>query len=580
MQRSRRLAETGTANEAAGHYLGWPEAGGYLGVEKGDGTEDSYGLMAGKRKSGSRLKRAGRKLDSLLFGIPEDRRSLGLRNPTAKRAAAKRKLYRIGHAAALRNPSGGPQAALVAAERTFVFREAAVTDLSGAREFFLAGFADGAGERRNPKAKSAFDKCVADVAKKGGAYDPHAVCAAAGRKKYGAAEMARRAAAGKKRAARGNPASVLVDGREIFTGSTQEAAALAARLKAEGHQKVTTEAAAKGAKHGWKRNPNNPLDTAGKNPQYTQAQEKGIQKVLDSAARILPSATGPRESLQSIKKVGERFDGRNAYIVYDVVAVGQWRGGPPVAHTIRVTFTVHPNGTISRVKDVRNPSKRQRKKTFRKEFDEGFKRWGVDAKELMRGVKRRKPLKDAERKARQRLKRNPKNPLDTSQSAYEGFHGEKPKGSVTVQERAHFHTHVWAVGKLVLLKIQLPPDRRQPGYSNVVDVEFDYERKKDPAFLTANESRDQLFIDGGDQAVDLKVFGIDTPHEKELLGYLKSVWYFTDKKHLGNEGGLAIYKHKLGEEGGELPAVVYRVRDKRLEIVGGSYTIPDEGVRN
>ena len=463
MQRSRRLAETGTANEAAGHYLGWPEAGGYLGVEKGDGTEDSYGLMAGKRKSGSRLKRAGRKLDSLLFGIPEDRRSLGLRNPTAKRAAAKRKLYRIGHAAALRNPSGGPQAALVAAERTFVFREAAVTDLSGAREFFLAGFADGAGERRNPKAKSAFDKCVADVAKKGGAYDPHAVCAAAGRKKYGAAEMARRAAAGKKRAARGNPASVLVDGREIFTGSTQEAAALAARLKAEGHRKVTTAVAAKGAKHGWKRN-------HGK--KSMRALQKGLSKKPGSA---------------------------------------------PL-------------------------------KSFARKWAKG--------------------------------KRNPKNPLDTSQSAYEGFHGEKPKGSVTVQERAHFHTHVWAVGKLVLLKIQLPPDRRQPGYSNVVDVEFDYDRKKDPAFLTANESRDQLFIDGGDQAVDLKVFGIDTPHEKELLGYLKSVWYFTDKKHLGNEGGLAIYKHKLGEEGGELPAVVYRVRDKRLEIVGGSYTIPDEGVRN
>jgi hypothetical protein len=178
-------------------------------------------------------------------------------------------------------------------------------------------------------------------------------------------------------------------------------------------------------------------------------------------------------------------------------------------------------------------------------------------------------------------KRNPRNPLDTSEDAYAGFHGEKPKGAVVVQERSHFHTHVWSIGKLVYLRIQLPPDRREVGLSNIVELEFDYETAK-PAFLTANEKRTQMFIDGGDQSVDLKTFGIDTrtAHEKELLGYLKNFGYFTDKKHLGSEGGRAIYKHKVGEEGGELPAVVYRVLDKKLEIVGGSYTIPNEGVRN
>lgn len=185
------------------------------------------------------------------------------------------------------------------------------------------------------------------------------------------------------------------------------------------------------------------------------------------------------------------------------------------------------------------------------------------------------------KRAAKRPKRNPRNPLDTAQSAYAGFHGEQPKGATVIQEKSHYHTHVWEVGKLVLLRVLLPSDRRQPGLSNIVDVEFNYESKT-PAHLTANEKRNQLFIDGGDQAVDIKTFGIDPAirHEKELLGYLKQVWYYTDKKHLGKEGGRAIYKHKLGEEGGELPALVYRTIDKRLEIVGGSYTIPDEGVRN
>ncbi len=324
--------------------------------------------MAKAKKKRSLSERA----DALLGFTPEYRRSLGFRNPALKRRA-----YRLGYESARRNP-GDAGAALVAAERTVIFREAAVADLAGAREFFVAGHADGLSERGNPKAQSAFDRCVAEVSKKGGAYDPRAVCAAAGRKKYGRAEMTRRAVAGKKRAAR-----------------------------------------------------------------------------------------------------------------------------------------------------------------------------------------------------------NPRNPLDTSQAAYEGFHGEPSKGGTTVQEKSHYHTHVWELGKLTLMRIALPSDRREPGLKNTVDLEFDYEGKN-PARLTGNEERNQLFIDGGDQAVDVEVFGIDKDslHEKEFLGWLKEVWYFTDKKHLGKDGGVAVYKHKLGEEGGELPGVVYRVIDKRLEIVGGSYTIPDEGVRN
>jgi hypothetical protein len=44
-----------------------------------------------------------------------------------------------------------------------------------------------------------FARCVKAVAEKGGAYDPKAVCASAGRKKYGARKMASMAKAGRKR---------------------------------------------------------------------------------------------------------------------------------------------------------------------------------------------------------------------------------------------------------------------------------------------------------------------------------------------------------------------------------------------
>lgn len=90
----------------------------------------------------------------------------------------------------------------------------------------------------------------------------------------------------------------------------------------------------------------------------------------------------------------------------------------------------------------------------------------------------------------------------------------------------------------------------------------------------------QLFIEGGDQAVDLAEFDIDEPHEKEVLGKLKRIKYYTVKHHLGKDGGEANYKHKLGEIDGKLPTVIYDCMNESLEIAGGGYTILAEGIDN
>lgn len=59
------------------------------------------------------------------------------------------------------------------------------------------------GKIKNPGA-GAFERCVKEVAARGSAHSPRGVCAAAGRRKYGAAKFARMATAGRKRA-HGNP---------------------------------------------------------------------------------------------------------------------------------------------------------------------------------------------------------------------------------------------------------------------------------------------------------------------------------------------------------------------------------------
>jgi hypothetical protein len=73
---------------------------------------------------------------------------------------------------------------------------------------FMAGWKAAQRASENPK-KTRFEKCVESVEAEGGAYDPAAVCASAGRKKYGKAKFQKMAEAGKRKAERAhNPVTV------------------------------------------------------------------------------------------------------------------------------------------------------------------------------------------------------------------------------------------------------------------------------------------------------------------------------------------------------------------------------------
>ena len=72
----------------------------------------------------------------------------------------------------------------------------------GPRGKVQVGFTAAQARKINPGAPgSAFKRCVKGVSSRGGAYDPRAVCAAMGRRKYGAKKFQSMALAGKRRAA-------------------------------------------------------------------------------------------------------------------------------------------------------------------------------------------------------------------------------------------------------------------------------------------------------------------------------------------------------------------------------------------
>lgn len=168
-----------------------------------------------------------------------------------------------------------------------------------------------------------------------------------------------------------------------------------------------------------------------------------------------------------------------------------------------------------------------------------------------------------------------RNPYDAAAAASEGFHGRPVEETIEIVTPEHQHEYLAALGELIKLEVLAPDSDRE-----VIPL-----KGFKAAWLAENEKRNQLFVCGGDQSLtddQLRVFGVDldTLHETEVLGPLAAVTYHTIKHHLGEQGGDANFRHVFAEEGGKLPVLVYRLRDGLVEIAGGSYTIPDEGITN
>ena len=175
-----------------------------------------------------------------------------------------------------------------------------------------------------------------------------------------------------------------------------------------------------------------------------------------------------------------------------------------------------------------------------------------------------------------------RNPAAAAAEGYKEFHGHAPTEVVTVVKKVHFHEHLSGAGKLKKLVIK-GIDFRTTG--RIVTLQ-----KFGGALLAFNEAKNQLFIEGGDQSVNLSDFGIDLnrAHELETLGRVTNIDYDTNKTHLGKEGGRATYEHgfRMTNENGEhivvkiarYPDLIYSVPDEQLLFSGGSYFIRAEGI--
>jgi hypothetical protein len=171
-----------------------------------------------------------------------------------------------------------------------------------------------------------------------------------------------------------------------------------------------------------------------------------------------------------------------------------------------------------------------------------------------------------------------RNPESDSDSAFESFHGAPPKETVIVEEKIHEHEHLWNCGKLMEIVVDTLTGK---------EMHLEWQDNNDAPFLSASEDGKQLYIEGGDQELDLAAIGMDGERwvkDRMVIGAFapprnSRKWNLTYRTKKDFDKFEEIdYQHWLGEPSKELrnpaaPFLEYDPISKKLYISGGQYII-------
>lgn len=174
-----------------------------------------------------------------------------------------------------------------------------------------------------------------------------------------------------------------------------------------------------------------------------------------------------------------------------------------------------------------------------------------------------------------------RNPQADADALYESFHGRPSAETIVVEETIHEHEHLATLGTLTELIVETVTGL-------LVTITFD---ETDTPWLASSEDGKQLYIEGGDQELDLKALKMDGDEwvkDRMVIGQFAeperrdkrfpqrdrrrhNITYRTKKSF--DQFEEIDYQHDLGEETGIRPMLVYAPRDKHLYIEGGQYRI-------
>lgn len=183
---------------------------------------------------------------------------------------------------------------------------------------------------------------------------------------------------------------------------------------------------------------------------------------------------------------------------------------------------------------------------------------------------------------------NPNGDHQDADRLYEQFHGRPSTKTTQVETRLRSRDRLSELGDLVELRVVTPTGKKATLVQDSTGL-WHTTRERRPVYPAANRNtpmlssspdKRQLYIEGGVQAVDLDALGLDGDWRRDsmLLGVLTYVTYRTEKGF--DEFQLTDYYHKLGEETGDEPVLVYDSINELLSVAGGLYEVTPDGIVN
>lgn len=157
------------------------------------------------------------------------------------------------------------------------------------------------------------------------------------------------------------------------------------------------------------------------------------------------------------------------------------------------------------------------------------------------------------------------------------FHGRPAREIIEIDQRESYNEYGAVLGSLERLDI-LTEDGK-----HAIPIKFDFEQgSPDNVLVVSDPDGKNIEFVGGDQSIPWhQIEDIATDKNLVLVGPVCEIDYFADKHHLEGpeeqKQGITYY-HEFGDEGGELPYLVFDTRNSQLMLVGGDYTIEPEGI--
>lgn len=189
----------------------------------------------------------------------------------------------------------------------------------------------------------------------------------------------------------------------------------------------------------------------------------------------------------------------------------------------------------------------------------------------MRARKRRalKAVKAAPRRKAnpRRAPKRKRNSAESAKAMYERFHG-RPSTNVTTHRVAKYQISDAAhLGALIDLVVLLPDNQEVTLTPKGVN-------------LASSGNGSQAHFLGGDQKLNLVKLGLagTLPKEHVVIGPILKIAYRTEKKF--DKFKPLVYEHEFGDDGGELPTLLYDVKSQLMYVAGGSYQNLKPGIVN